>query len=267
MKSYISVFRIQLINSMQYRTVVLAAIVTRFFWGFMEVLAYLVLYRTSNAAFPMELSQTVSYMWMQQILFVLFAVVFSDEDIYSAIGDGSIAYELVRPMNLYGRWFCKSAANRISFTMLNCLPALLLALLLPKPFRISLSIHPGQLLLFLISAILALGVVVAFAMLMYISLFYILHQRGVKIIVTAITTFLSGGVIPLPFFPEPIYHIVRMLPFAAMQNMPLLIFSEKITGMEALKGIAFQLFWFLALYLLGQITMKQALKKVIVQGG
>lgn len=267
MKMYISVFGIRFINSLQYRAAMFGAIITRFAWGFMEVLAYSMLYRTGSAVFPMEFSQTVSYIWMQQTLIVLFSVVFSDGEIYSAIGSGSIAYELVRPMNLYGRWFCQSAANRVAFTILNCLPVLLVALIIPEPYRMSLPLDAGQFFLFLLSAVLALCVVVAFAMLMYISLFYTLSQRGVKIIVTALTTFLSGGVIPLPFFPAPVLAVARLLPFAAMQNMPLLIYSGNIAGLDAIKGIFFQLFWLAVLFLIGQFTMHRALKKVIVQGG
>lgn len=267
MKMYMSVFRIRFINSLQYRAVALGSIITRFTWGFMEVLAYSALYHSGNAAFPMKFSQTVSYIWMQQTLIVLFSVVFADGEIYSAIGSGSIAYELVRPMGLYGRWFCQSAANRVAFTILNCLPALFVAFIMPEPYGMSLPLAMGQALLFLLSTVLALGVVVAFAMLMYISLFYMLSQRGVRIIVTALTSFLSGGVIPLPFFPSPVLEVVKLLPFAAMQNMPLLIYSGNIAGMHALKGIAFQLFWFVVLFLIGQLTMRRALKKVIVQGG
>lgn len=267
MKMYMSVFRIRFINSLQYRAVVLGAIITRFAWGLIEIMAYQTLYRTSNTAFPMEFSQTVSYIWLQQTLIILFAVVFSDEEIYSSIGSGNIAYELVRPVNLYGRWFCQSAANRVAFTVLNCVPALLLAFIMPKPYRMSLPISIGQFFLFLISTVLALCVVVTFAMLMYISLFYIMSQRGLKIIVTALTTFLSGGIIPLPFFPAPVRDLVQLLPFAAMQNMPLLIYSGNLIGVDALNGIVFQLFWLASLLLIGQLTMKQALKKVIVQGG
>ncbi|MDP4089566.1 MAG: ABC transporter permease [Bacillota bacterium] len=267
MKMYMSVFRIRFINSLQYRAVALGAIITRFGWGLMEVLAYSALYRTGSAAFPMEFSQTVSYLWMQQTLIVLFSVVFSDGEIYTAIESGSIAYELVRPMDLYGRWFCQSAANRLAFTILNCLPALLVAFIMPEPYRMSLPFAVGQFLLFLLSTVLALCVVVAFAMLMYISLFYILSQRGIRIIVTAFTTFLSGGVIPLPFFPAPVLAVVQLLPFAAMQNMPLRIYSGNIAGLDALKGIVFQLFWLAVLFLIGKLTMGRALKKVIVQGG
>ncbi len=267
MSSYLSVFRIRFINNLQYRAVLLGEVIARFAWGIMEILAFSAFYRASPAAFPMPFSQTVSYLWMQEILLTLFAVVFQDGDIYSSLESGSIAYELVRPMSLYGRWFCQSAANRISFTLLNCAPALIIALIMPEPYRMALPPDVGMFLLFLLSTVLALFVVVAFAMLMYISLFYTLSQRGIKIIVTAFTSFLSGGVIPLPFLPAPVLSVVQWLPFAAMQNMPLRIYSGNIAGVDALYGIAFQVFWLVALLFIGQAAMRRALQKVIVQGG
>ncbi|WP_425449106.1 ABC transporter permease [Dethiothermospora halolimnae] len=267
MKRYIAVFRIRFINNLQYRAVAFSGIITNFVWGFMQILAFWAIYRTGSTNLPMEFSQTVSYIWMQQTLMVLFAVVFSDGEIYSAIRSGSIAYELVRPMGLYGRWFCQSAANRVSFTILNCLPVILVAFVMPEKYRMSLPPDIGQFFLFFLSTILALCVVVAFAMLMYISLFYTLSQRGIKIIVKALTMFLSGGVIPLPFFPPSVLAIVKLLPFAAMQNMPLRIYTGNIVGVDALKGITFQVFWLVALVGMGQLIMGGTLKKVIVQGG
>jgi ABC-2 type transport system permease protein len=61
---YMSVFRIRFINSLQYRAVVIALIITRFVWGLMEILAFSAFYRAGPDAFPMEFSQTVSYIWM-----------------------------------------------------------------------------------------------------------------------------------------------------------------------------------------------------------
>lgn len=266
-KKYLSVFRIRFINNLQYRAVLFGEMAARFGWGIMEILAFAAFYRASPESFPMTFSQTVSYLWMQEILLVLFSVVFQDGEIYASLRDGSIAYELVRPMSLYGRWFSQSAANRISFTLLNCAPAFLLAMAVPAPYRMSLPPDALQFLLFLLSTVLALGVVVAFAMLMYISLFYTISQRGIKIIVSALTSFLSGAVIPLPFFPAPVLAVVERLPFAAMQNMPLRIYSGHIAGAAALQGIAFQVFWLAALMLVGQLAMRSALQKVVVQGG
>jgi len=57
------------------------------------------------------------------------------------------------------------------------------------------------------------------------------------------------------------------MPFAAMQNMPLRIYSGNISGTDALTGIALQIFWLAVLLLIGRLMMNRALKRVIVQGG
>ena len=69
----------------------------------MLALAYAAFYRGDPSAFPMTLPQTVTYMWLQQTFLILFSVVFADEGTESAIEGGSIAYELIRPADLYWR--------------------------------------------------------------------------------------------------------------------------------------------------------------------
>lgn len=264
---YLSMFRIGFINALQYRAAAFGSFISRFVWGFMEILAFAAVYSIGNNSFEMELQQTVSYIWMRQALLIMFSVVYGDGDIYSSIENGSIAYELVRPMGLYSRWFCKSSSNRLAATVVHCLPVVIAACILPLPYRLIIPTDITQIILFLFSTIIGFCVVVSFAMLMYISLFYIISQRGIKIIVTAISTFLSGGIIPLPFFPKSILNTVQLLPFAAMQNIPLQIFTGNIYGMAAVYGIIFQILWLTILICIGQITMRKALRKVIVQGG
>ena len=124
-----------------------------------------------------------------------------------------------------------------------------------------------QALAFFISVFLALGLVVSFAMIMFITLFYTISQRGIKIIVTAVSSFLSGGMIPLAFFPEKILTILKYLPFSPMQSTPLLIYSGNITGTEILKGIAMQIIWMIILIVIGKVLMNHSIKHVVVQGG
>lgn len=267
MKKYFALFRIRFINSLQYRAAALAGLTTQFAWGFMELSAFSAFYRTNPAAFPMEFSQTVSYIWMQQAFLALFMMWFWEYDIAASIIEGSIAYEMVRPLDLYNRWFCQIAANRLARAALRCSPILVVAFLVSEPYRMTLPPDAAQLFLFLISAFLALCVVVAFSMLMYISLFYTLSPTGVRLFVAVISDFLAGATVPLPFFPEPFRTVAEWLPFAAMQNMPLRIYSGNIAGNDALAGIALQVFWLVVLFLVGRLMMSRALKKVIVQGG
>ena len=197
----------------------------------------------------------------------MLAVVAYDGEIYSVIHSGSVAYELVRPMDIYGKWYFQAAANRVTSTMITCIPVLLIAIILPEPYRLQFPMSVLQVFAFIVSVFLALGLVVAFAMLMFITLFYTIAQRGIKIIVTAVSSFLSGGLIPITFFPKKVFAIVKYLPFSSMQSTPLLIYSGNITGTEILKGIAMQIIWMIILIAIGKVLMNHSIKHVVVQGG
>jgi len=121
--------------------------------------------------------------------------------------------------------------------------------------------------LFLLSSILALTVVVAFSMFVYISTVYTMSPLGVRLISAVLADFMAGSIIPLPFFPDGFRQIAELLPFAAMQNMPLRIYSGNIAGIDAIYGIVFQLCWFVISFALGKLWMKSTLKKVVIQGG
>lgn len=267
MRKYVSLFRIRLINNIQYRAITAGVVLSNFIWVFMELMMYAAIYGTADKSLPMSFSQMVSYVWVKKMVMLMLAVVSSDREIYSVINDGSIAYELVRPVDLYWKWFFQAASNRLSAMLVSCVPMLVLAFVLPEPFRLSVPGSILQLIEFLIALILALGVVVAFVMLMFITLFYTIAQRGIKIIVTALVSFLSGGMIPLTFFPDKLVTALNMLPFSAMQSTPLLIYSGNLQGKDAVQGIVFQMIWLVALIILGKILMSVSLKRVVVQGG
>ncbi len=267
MKAYLSVFRIRFANSLQYRTAAFAGMITQYAWGMMELLAFSAFYRANPAAFPMTFQQTVAYIWIQQAFLSLFMMWFYEREIFDSITTGSIAYEMVRPLNLYARWFSQSVATRAAKCVLRSLPILLVAFLMPGPLRMTLPPSAAQLAFFLISSLLAMLVVVAFSMLIYISVFFTLSAAGMRVMAAAAVDFLAGAVVPLPFFPDKIRAVVELLPFAAMQNMPLRIYSGNIAGMDAVRGIGFQVFWLVVLVALGQLWMRRALRKVIVQGG
>lgn len=267
MRKYFSLFRIRLINNIQYRAITVGGVLSNFIWIFMELMMYVAIYETADKILPMSFSQIVSYVWVKRMVMLMLTVVASDGEIYSVINDGSIAYELVRPIDLYWKWFFQAVSNRLAAMFASCVPILVLAFVLPEPFRLSAPTSVLQLIEFLIALILALGVVVAFAMLMFITLFYTIAQRGIKIIVTALVSFLSGGMIPLTFFPDKVVSVLNMLPFSAMQSTPLLIYSGNLVGKDAVMGILFQALWLIALVVLGKTVMSISLKRVVVQGG
>jgi len=267
LKNYTSLFRIRFINTLQYRIAAVAGLATQFAWGAMLILGFAAFYRTNPYAFPMSFSQTSSYIWLQQALVMLLFININDREIISAVTEGAIAYEMVRPVNLYNRWLCQVIATRLSRALLRMIPVIIISSLLPYPYGLSPPASLGHLILFLLSIVLAVGLMAVIVNLVYICLFYTLNMSGLMGIVYGVFVPLAGGVIPIPFFPEPFRTIALFLPFAAMQDIPLRVYSGHIYGTELVQSIGVQAFWLVFLFLAGHLLMNRTLKKVVVQGG
>lgn len=267
MNKYISFFRMRFLAGLQYRAAALAGIATQFAWGALLILMYKAFYEADAGAFPMSFQALSSYMWMQQAFLALYATWVFENDIFSLIMDGGIAYELCRPINLYTMWFARSMANRLSRALLRCLPILIVAGRLPEPYGMSLPVGGYAAFWFAITMIGSSLVVVAFCMIVYIITFFTLSPTGVKLAAVSMVEFLSGAVIPLPFLPDNIRLVIELLPFASMQNVPLRIYSGDIAGNEIYYRFGLQVFWLLVMMILGQRLLRKALRNVVVQGG
>lgn len=267
MIKYISFFRMRFINGFQYKIAALAGIITQFLWGAMEILLFQAFYRTNENAFPMEFSALSSYIWMQQAFLALFMTWFWEKELFDSIQSGNIAYELCRPTDIYTMWFVRGMANRASKALLRCVPILLMAYLLPKPYGLVLPSDLVLLAWFLFSMLLGFLVVAAFGMIIYGITFYTVNPMGVRMVSQSLAEFLAGAVIPLPFLPDSIKKVVELLPFAAMQNAPFRIYSGDISGKYLYQTILLQIIWLVIMVVLGKIIMHSALKKICIQGG
>lgn len=267
MKKYWSFFTVRLKSGLQYRAAAWAGVATQFAWGGLSLLMYRAFYESNPAALPMDYHLLSSYIWLQQALLALFMAWYFDGDILDAVSSGSVAYELCRPMDLYSMWFVKNMAVRVSRVLLRFAPILLVSVFLPEPYGLR---APAGLLAgigFAVSLLLGFLVMVSFSMLIYIATFYTVTPNGIRILAISAVEFLAGGVIPIPFFPEWLQPIINALPFASMQNAPLLIYIGYRTGEEIWYTLLLQLIWVAALIGLGRVLMARALKKVVVQGG
>ena len=96
-------------------------------------------YRASDAAQPMDLDTVVGYVWLGQA-FILIQPWGVDRDVRDQIRSGSVAYELLKPLDLYTLWFSRAVAMRIAPTLLRSVPLIaiaapLLGLPLPSSFE------------------------------------------------------------------------------------------------------------------------------------
>lgn len=267
MKKYFSFFRLRFAMGLQYRVAALAGIATQFAWGFMQIMVFHAFYQTDASAFPMTFSAAVSYVWLQQAFLALTAVWMMENEIFDSIVDGNIAYELCRPVNIYNMWYSRSTANRLSRAVLRCFPVLLVAALTPAPYGMNPPVGPGYFVLFVITLLLGLAVTVSINMLIYMLAFFTISPQGLRIFFMSIMEFFSGAIIPLPFFPDKVRQIMELLPFAAMQNVALRLYSGSLSGDEMRRAVILQVFWLVVVTAAGKLLCRMAEKRITIQGG
>lgn len=267
MKKYLSFFQLRFSMGLQYRAAALAGIVTQFAWGFMEILVFRAFYAGEPEGFPMTFAATTSYIWMQQAFLAFFAPWLLEHELFESIMNGSIAYELCRPVRIYDMWLSRGVANRLSRAVLRCFPILIVAAFVPAPYGLCAPASLMHFLLFVWTLLVGLLVTAAFCMLLYGLCFFTMSPMGLRIVFTSGVELLAGAVIPLPFFPTGIQKVLELLPFAAMQNVPLRIYSGSLTGDEMLRAVLLQMFWLVALVMFGRKLFATAEQKVTVQGG
>ena len=267
MKKYLSFFRLRLAMGLQYRTAAIAGLTTQFFWGFMLIGAYRAFYESNPAAFPMSFQAAVSYIWLQQAFLAFFNTWRYDNDIFTLITNGGISYELARPVHLYQMWYAKNLAMRLSEAALRFAPVLLLAVLLPQPFRLGPPAGVLHLLLFIFTMITGLLLTIAFLMILYGICMRTISPTGVRLFLPAIVEFLSGQIIPLPFFPDKLRQVLELLPFAGMQNVPLRIYSGDLSGEVMVLAVVLQIFWLGVFLVLGKILFRYTEQRAVIQGG
>jgi ABC-2 type transport system permease protein len=267
MKSFYSVLRLRLLNGLQYRAAAAAGIATQFFFGFIIIMVFQAFYSHSTGSQPMSLEEVIAYIWLQQAFLSFIMLWFRDNELFELITSGNIAYELCRPCEIYGFWYAKLLAQRLSSAMLRSLPILIVAFLLPRPYKLIFPPNVTSLIAFILALILGLLVLVAISMFIYISVFITMSPMGSLLIFAVLGEFFSGLLIPIPLMPSWVQTLASFLPFRWTVDFPFRVYSGQIPYNEAFIGTGAQLLWLIALIGFGKFLFGKVIRKVVIQGG
>ena len=257
MRVYLSLFKIKFMNNLQYRAAALAGISTQFFFGIVFIMVYLAFYKSgSNNNLPMKWNELVNYLWLNQAFFSLIYIWAKDNDLISMIKDGNIAYELCRPINFYKKWYATMYGNRLSTIILRFLPIIIIAILLPYPYKLTAPIN-----------ILACLLVTSITILFHIITMFTLDEKGIMKLLMVIAEIFEGGTIPINFYPKFLQIIAYLLPFRYVADLPFRIYSGNIPVSNATRDLIGGIIWLIVIVIIGYILSKKAIKKAIIQGG
>ena len=271
LRPYLAVLSARYRMLLQYRAAALAGFGTQLFWGAIRLMIMAAFYEASTRAQPMSMADIVPYVWLGQALFAMLPWT-ADIELAQKIRDGSVAYELLRPLDLFAFWFVRTLALRAAPTTLRCVPMLIFSMLLLPVIGLgdwAMPLPPSLLAgtLFAMSLLLSLLLSTAVTMLMTISLLWTIAAQGVDRIAPGVVLVFSGMVVPLPLLPDWVQPLVSVQPFRGLVDAPFRIYSGNIApdaaGFELLQQGA----WLLLLIWCGYRLLARGAQKLVVQGG
>ena len=256
---------------LQYRAAALAGLWTQIFFGLVLLMIYEAFYRSTMARQPMTFAEVVSYVWLGQALLAMLPWN-ADAEIRAMVRSGAVAYELCRPIDLYFLWYARALASRTAPTILRAIPMCVIAVaVLPLiglgEWRLASPPSTAAALAFAATLVCTLLLGCALSTLINISLLWTIGGEGAVVLLTALATFLSGMIVPLPLFPEWAQPIVLSLPFAGLVDSPFRVFTGHIPASDVGPVLKHQIVWTVALVLFGRWLLSRGMRRVIVQGG
>ena len=263
MKAYLSVFRLRRRLETQYRGAALGGILCQVFFGLVLIALYRALY--AGKPQPMPFSHVATYVWLQQAFFRMLLA--SDADLMDKIRTGGIAYDLCRPLHLYGFYYARIMAQKLMGSLLRAVPMLVFAALLPGGWGIGAPASLPALLAAAAALVLGLSCVCAMENITMAFTMRTLDPRGIQAMLSLLSMILSGNVLPLPLYPDSWQRAITLLPYAQMLDAPIRLYTGEYALSEAPGVFLLQAGWTAALIAVGSWLWRRNQSRIILQGG
>lgn len=269
--AYVAVISARYRGLLQYRAAAFAGFVTQLFWGCIKIMIMFAFFAASDEPQPMSIVEVVSYIWLGQAMLGMLPWSI-DKDIEAMIRSGDVSYELVRPLDLYTFWFCRTIALRTATTTLRAIPMVIFAMIgLPLVGAVDWALLPPADLITLLAFVISLGCALmlacAFTMLMHVVLVWTISGEGLNRFMPAIVNVFSGMIVPLPLFPDWMQGFLEWQPFRGLVDVPFRIYTGNIPLGSAAPDVALQLLWAAVFIWLGRRMLTGSMRRMVVQGG
>jgi ABC-2 type transport system permease protein len=265
LSAYLAFFRARLRMLLQYRSAAWAGVVTQIVFGWILVSMRGAFYAHSKQIPPMPYAEMVTYTWLGQALFAMTPYLGNpDPEVRESIRSGNIAYDLTRPVDIHTVWWVRNMASRLAPTLLRSGPVVILALWF---FRMQPPPSVLAFLCFLLAMMGALLLISSLITLLLTCMFWTTSGDGLMRLTPALSSTLSGQILPLSLFPDSIQPLLKFLPFSGMVDAPYRFWSGG-NPPEAIGGVLLhQLLWTLCFVLLGRFLLRRGMQRLVVAGG
>ena len=263
MKKYLYIIKTQIIKRLTYAFDVYGNILVQTIIMITSAFFWKALYKDGGTAGGVNVESMLVYIIMSSVLSVLL-ITNVEKRIEQSVQKGTVATDMMKPVSLFGIYFAEDIGTIIALILQNILPILLIGSLLIKvPKMADLRDLP----LFVLSVLLSFFINWFLAALFGMMAFSAVNIDALIQVKKHLIRLISGSIIPLWFFPDPIANVLKFLPFPYIYQLPLSIYIGRGTRAEIFTGMEIQLAWTVVLFLVFLFAQKQITRKVMVQGG
>jgi len=243
-----------------YLTASLAGLFTNTVFGLLRVAVLLAVVGPTGSAAGYDAADTGTFVWLGQGLLAV-VLLWPDRELALRVRSGDVAIDLARPWNLQLALLAQDLGRAGHAVLIRFAPPVAFGALV-LPFRWPDS--PWSVLLFAVSAPLAVVISFALRFLLDLTAFWLLDNRGAAGLYGVATGVLCGLTVPLAFFPDLVRTALYATPFPGMLQTPIDLFGERGNPAALL---AHQVFWAALTIGAGQLVLTRATRKLVVQGG
>jgi ABC-2 type transport system permease protein len=263
MRLYYEIARRSFRRATVYRSAYIAGLLTNAFFAALRCFVYIALYGAGGSVAGFTLNDAISYTWVTQSLISIGGGWVDSRDLMLTIRSGDVVTDLSRPWSFYGYWLSRSLGERAFNLLVRGSLTYVIGVLYFRAYLPS----PSETIPFAAAISLAMLISFAFSFMVNLTAFWLIENSGVTLIANILLGFFSGFLLPLAFFPAPLAALARLLPFQAITGLPAQIFLGQISGIALAPTLLLQLFWAVALTGLAALTLRAAMRKVVIQGG
>ncbi|MFP3967979.1 ABC-2 family transporter protein [Actinomadura fulvescens] len=240
----------------------LAEAVTNTVFAFMRAYVLIALWQARPALGGYDVTDAVTFCFLTQAM-IGPVQVFRGLELSDRVRSGDVAIDLYRPVGLQGWWLAddlgRATAELLLRSGLPVVAGTLVFTLRPA--------GPWALAAFALALPLAILVSFAIRYLVALAVFWLHDDRGLQAISLVMSLFFSGMILPLVVFPGWLGDIARVLPWAALIQVPADIYLGKRTGSGLVAALGFQVAWAAALLAAGALLTLAARRKLVIHGG
>lgn len=263
MKSYLAFVKCSFLSGLVWRAHFIVTLLSNLTYIVILYFLWRSIYGSSQALNGMTFNQVFVYMTVTSSIFVLFKA-WLDWDISRQIMSGVITTRLTKPLDYQFMMLADAFGMVLNNVVLITIPSLLVLFVV---FRASIPLG-WNVVFFCLSLPLACLVSLLIDYTVGITAFYTESLWGVSTTKEIIMLVLSGGLVPLQFFPESIRSVLVYLPFQAIYHTPASILTDtSLSITDYIPMLAIQAVWAVALLIVSRLFFAHAVKAVTVNGG